>query len=530
MNTASEQAVTRSLFALGLASLALLPAWDAVTSLPGADRGWAAWGWLAGATAVLAAAVRWRPRQGPAAWALGLPLAFLLGLMLVDTAAFLVVHLKTQAVVWAGGHYLQWRKATLIAMPVAAVMTLMWMAWRGWRASLRTARHLATQGCTMLAALPLVFSASYLFAGKTSDAWSPSAAAAATPGPRHTTVVLIFDELDDRVLAQHIDRLPHLRRLQRKALSASSMYPPANYTTESLPGMLSGGDYDYTSYTRSEIHVQAKGSSDWLRLSSQSTLLSDAVSRGEKVDVIGWHLPYCSVFKGLRSCWDDAAWRAPGSQVPLPVWLHGHSRMLGTFEQWQLRGLEDDLSAYSKAFFGAPSNYRLRRIGEIFEAQSQRLLQVLALGDSDLVFAHLTCPHPPSMAAAEVDTLDVFEAYAQNLTRCDQLLGQVQSVLAQRSAGHALILTSDHWFRALDWQAQGKPLVVPRQRETVPFYVQLNDADGSLHSTNHTANTRLLPKLVAALSQPARVTAPDYGAVRRLIEAETDSETRLRKF
>lgn len=530
MNAGSEQAVTRSLFALGLASLALLPAWDAVTSLPGPDRGWAAWGWLAGATVLLAAAVRWRPRRGPMAWVLGLPVGLLLGVLLVDAAAFLVVHLKSQAVVWAGGHYLQLRMATLVVLPAAAVLALVWMGLRGWGVSLRTAGHLLAQGCTLLAALPLVFSATYLLGRDSAGTVSARAAVAGTATARHTTVVLVFDELDARVLAQHIDRLPHLRQLQRTALSASRMYPPANYTTESLPGMLSGGDYDYTSYTRSEIHVQARGNSDWLRLSTQSTLLSDAVARGERVDVIGWHLPYCSVFKGLRSCWDDAAWRAPGSQVPLPVWLQGHSRVWGSIEQWHLQRLQGDLRAYSKAFFGSPSNYRLRRIGEIFQAQSLRLLQVLARGDSDLVFAHLTCPHPPSMVAGEVDTLDVFEAYVQNLVRCDQLLGHVQSALAQRSAGHALILTSDHWFRALDWQAQGKPLVVPIQRQAVPFYVQLNGADGSAHSTGHTANTRVLRKLVDTLSEPDFVRAPDYGAVRRLIEAEPDSETRLRTF
>lgn len=514
--------------ALGLATLALLPAWDSVVSLPAQDRGWEALAWPAAVTALLTAGLvvvyRWRGHA--ARLLLQLPLVLLLGLLLIDTAAFLVATLRALVEVQAGARYGMVRNGI---MTLAAVAAAAWVV-RGWRQGWRRPVQDATAVVSVLCALPAVFVASYLL-GLASLQAAPSAAPSKAPA-KHTTVVLIFDELDDTVMSKRIESLPNFRRLREHALIAKAMYPAANYTTESLPAMLTGKDYAYTSYSRDEIHVQPADRTTWQAMSKMPSLLSDAVGRGERVDVVGWHLPYCSVFKSLQSCWDDAAWRAPGRAVWLPVWMLGHSRLWARLEQHWLdtrhRGMGGNMREYSRVFFAAPSNYRLRRIGEIYTAQAAAVRQLVTQGRSELIFAHLACPHPPSLTATEVDSQDAFKAYDNNLVQCDRLLGEVLQGLQGRApaTGWSLVVTSDHWFRGHDWLEAGRPLAVPSQRQTVPFLVLLDSGPATGQATFQIATTRVLRKLTTTLATGTAT----YEQVRALIDAQGDGPTRLRSF
>jgi Sulfatase len=513
----------RTAFSLGLCTVALLPAWDAVTSLPASDRTWIPLAWVLGATLVMSAALfvgLMKQRMSPSLrWLLLVPLATLLALMVFDTGSFLYAHVKSLIVIYAGAYYGVARLAALVAIPLTALALLTWCWRKGWRPLVHTAQRMLA----LLAALPLVFTISYLL-----GTGLKFEAGAVDPPAKHVTVLLILDELDANVIDRRIDRLPNLRRLRNTALTASAMYPPANYTSESLPGMLTGVDFEFASYTRGEIHVLPAGQTHWERLSRQTSIFSDASRKGQRVDIVGWHLPYCSVFSGLQSCWDDAAFLAPGQYVPLHDWLRGHSRVLGALDQWRLDRLKGNVREYSRAFFSAPVNYRLRRIGEIFEQQSARLLQILKRGRSELVFAHLACPHPPSLHREDVDRLDIFEAYERNIESCDRLLGDVEQSLEQLGLldGYNLIVTSDHWFRGLDWLAAGSPLVVPSERRTVPFYVKIDRRNGTTHSTSSVTNTRVLRAVLGSLADGRA----DYSKIRSVIEAHGDGATRLRAF
>jgi hypothetical protein len=507
---------------LALGTLALLPAWDSVTSLPAHARSAAALGWVVGGTAVLTAlllamAGAWRAGRNWR-WLVVVGVALPMAWLLLESAAFLLVHLKESLVVAAGGRYLFWRNVLGLAGGAALSGALAWTWWRGWGAL----RAVLSRGLSALGALPLVFVAS-TFLGSPARTASPENAAPAA----RTTVVVVFDELDASVLARHIDRLPNFRRLQATAMSADAIYPPANYTTESLPGMISGQDFEEASYTLDEIHVRPAGQVAWQRMSTAPSIFSDAIAAGQRVDVVGWHLPYCAVFRGLSSCWDDAAFRAPGADVSLVEWMLGHSRWVGWFNDRALERKRSDVREFSKAFFASPVNYRLHHIGEIFQAQRERLLSVLRKRQSEMVFAHLACPHPPSQVRAEVGTLDVFEAYDANLLACDRLLGEVTELLgAQSGAKSTLLVTSDHWFRGLDWQDTKKPMTLPRSRRAVPFYLRIGDADGKSHTTAVVSNTRVLRTLGRAMGTPGF----DYEQARSVIEREGDGTTRLRRF
>lgn len=509
--------------ALGTGTVALLPAWAAVTSLPAHARSAAALAWLVAGSLLLsvlvllaASAVR---QQSRFRWLIVAVVGVPVAVLLFESGAYLYAHMKDSLAVAAGPQYRVWRNIIGMFLLAAAAVTLVWVRRRGWTVLARA----LFSGFGVLAALPVVFVVTVLVAAR-----QPATIDASTAPARNVTVILVFDELDDSVLDKRIADLPNFRRLRETAMSARAMYPPANYTSESLPGMITGDDYAEAIFARGEVHVKPTGQMRWDRMGAGTSMFSDATARGHRVDLIGWHLPYCNMFKGLHACWDDAAFHAPGAEVPLPQWVLGHSRLFGAYYAQYLQRIESDLHAYSIAFFASPTMYRLHRIGRIFERQRQQLLTALSTRRSELVFAHLACPHPPSLRPESLRTMDMFMAYEANLLACDRLLGEVVALLDDSTGVQTttLIVTSDHWFRALDWLDSGRPNTVPATRRPIPFYIRIGDGDGRSQSTSMVTNARAL----RALTRAAGVGDFDYLRARQILESHGDSSTRMRRF
>ncbi|HNJ82003.1 MAG TPA: sulfatase-like hydrolase/transferase [Piscinibacter sp.] len=503
---------------LGLGSLALLPAWDAVLSLPGAARGWTPLAWVLGGTLTLTIALEMcRRASRPARLMLGLAVGAVLAALLFETLAFFYVDLKNSLAVVAGPWY-RWARDLIAAAVLLASGFLLWL---GVRKGASWIRGLLSEALALLAALPAVLVVSYLMPG----AMPPQHESAAQA--RRVVVALVLDELDTSAIDADIANLPNFAAIRARAFSASRMYPPANYTSESLPGMIAGENFEQATYSRRDVHVLPAGSSDWLSLSGRGTLFEDARQRGARAALIGWHLPYCTIVRTAYPCWDDAAYRAPGHSISLPVWLLGHSRLYSAAENRWLDGKAADVREYSRAFLSSAQNYRLQHIGEIFADQHNALLQTLESGRSELVFAHLACPHAPSLHRDQVAKLDMFQAYAANLRVCDRLLGEVLGLLerGRYADGWALAVTSDHWFRGRDWLDAGRPLSTPSARRPVPFYL-LTAGAAAPETTDVTSNSRVLRRLVIDALDPGFMPA----RARSLIESQGDSPTILRRF
>lgn len=503
---------------MGLGSLALVPAWDAVLSLPGSARGWIPLMWVLGGTLVLTAALE-TYRRAPRAvrvW-LGLAVGAVMAALLFEALAFLYVDLKNSLAVVAGPWY-RWARNLIASVVVLAMGSLLWL---GMRNGASWMRGLLTDGLALFAALPAVLVVSYLLPGPT-----PREHESAVPA-RRVVVALVLDELDTIAIDADIANLPNFAAIRAQALGASRMYPPANYTSESLPGMITGENFEQATYSRRDVHVLPAGSTDWLSLSRRGNLFEDAKLLGARGALIGWHLPYCTIVRTVYPCWDDAAYRAPGNSISLPVWLLGHSRLFAAAENRWLDGKVDDVREYSRAFLASAQNYRLQHIGEIFSDQRNVLLQTLEARRSELVFAHLACPHAPSFDREQVPKLDMFQAYAANLRRCDRLLGEVLGLLdrGRYVDGWALVVTSDHWFRGRDWLDAGRPLTTPSERRVVPFYVMTAGATQP-QVTDVLSNSRVLRRLVAAALEPGFTLA----RARSFIESQGDSPTVLRRF
>ena len=114
--------------------------------------------------------------------------------------------------------------------------------------------------------------------------------------------------------------------------------------------------------------------------------------------------------------------------------------------------------------------------------------------DDSLTFVHLNLPHLPAEFAAKVlhlpPTSNVLTQYSRNLQVADQVLGDVvrASMRQSRDCDLLLVVSTDHWFRKIWYQAD-EPEVVQR----VPFIVwRVGETQGLTVSeplsTVHTAN------------------------------------------
>ncbi len=506
--------------ALALSGLCLLPAWDAILVLPGSVRTWEPVSWL-----IIGTLVAWVlaamgmgvwPRMGGAWRALA---AGAVAILLAETSAFLYGDFKSTLTTQLGPSYVFVRNiiAGLVVVMIFAVCVSVW------RLGVRQVLAKLTSSLGILAPLPLVLMTAY-FWGVESAPKEDAAGAIAN----RAVVVLVFDELDDTAISADLNHLPNFAVLRKVGLSATHMYPPANYTSESLPGMLTGEVFQEALYSRSDVHVRHFGESVWHRLSLRGNLLKDSTDLGRRTALVGWHLPYCTFVPQFVSCWDDSRYWAPGGEIGLSEWMLGHSRLYNIYESYRLASLAGDLRNYSREFLASSQMYRLKRIGKIYSEQKEQLLKTLDNRRHELVFAHLACPHPPSLVGEEVNQLDIYEAYARNLRECDGLLGSVMSRLKESgySEGYALIVTSDHWFRGRDWLDAGRPSEEPSHRRKVPFHLLLSGQQKFPGEVDTITNSRVLRQFVGSAAD-AKFTLDD---ARSILARQGDSPTALRKF
>jgi hypothetical protein len=434
-----------------------------------------------------------------------------------DSAIFLLNYFKNTLAILTGSLYRPARNL-ITAMVLLLVLVFLWAVYRrGVSGSLR----LAASGVSLFATLPIVLTASYFMLDSV-----PRSGGRDDPAGR-LVVALVFDELDEDMIDANIASLPNFASLKARSLNATQMYPPANYTSESLPGMITGEFFSDVHYSKSEVYVRPPGQSRWHALSESTGLFSEAARVGARVAIIGWHLPYCKLFRSARSCWDDVAFQSPGSSVSLTTWLMGHSNIIRWFEARSLEEKQGRIKEYSREFLNLSQMYKVQRVGQIFSEQKRRLISTLQARDTELVFAHLACPHPPALDEIVSRQLDMFEAYLLNLRVCDELLGRVVDILstAKFDRGWTLIVTSDHWFRGRDWLETGRPNSMPMMRRPVPFYVASSN-EISEETFEKTANLRSLPKvIVGALDS-------DFSRqrVKDTLSDDGDSQTLLRPY
>lgn len=324
------------------------------------------------------------------------------------------------------------------------------------------------------------------------------------PAPRAGTrlapriVWLLFDELDYRVLFEARPKglaLPELDALAGEALVAVRVEEEADVTLRAVPAMFVGRALaEATPVGPSELVIRTGAAETAQSWAESQHLLAGLLEIGWRTALVGWHHPYCRLFRGYYDACTGV--------------------FMGSIQ------IEDN------APFGAAVQAQARSFDPLFRRRNaigafRRTLaaakRYAANPSFDFVFVHVSVPHEPFIfdRARGRFTVVNFSAagYMDGLALVDRFLGEVRRALedAELMDETTILVTSDHGWRASDVYIDG------RRDNRIPLILRLAGRHRPVRSAEplpaRTVKELLLALARSELSQPDAVA--DWLSMRR---------------
>ncbi len=285
------------------------------------------------------------------------------------------------------------------------------------------------------------------------------AASSGKPGRR--VLWLLFDAMDQRMTFDSrlpSLHLPELDRFRGQSLWASAAYPPARYTSYSIPALLTGRLFQEANpIAPDQILLTPRGGGPAVSWTSLPTIFFDVRKLGLDTRVTGWYHPYCRVFgQELVECTSELGVDSRNTQESYAA----HLGLAGATRFALIQRADDVLSALH-VIAGRPSDLRAQafaqhRHQEQFLAIRKRALDTLPKFTSGLYYIHWPIPHPPGIynrARSSFD-VDLDRTFLDNIALVDRTLGEIRSTM--ETAGiwddTTVIITADHGYRPEVWQ------------------------------------------------------------------------------
>jgi hypothetical protein len=264
------------------------------------------------------------------------------------------------------------------------------------------------------------------------------------PAPRasvlHRRVVwLLFDELDNRILSQQLEELPHFKNLMQTSVVATKAIPPGGPTIRAVPALLTGRPNSASRPAGpARLLLTPIHGGPPAPLLAQDTVFARLTSNGARVAISGWTFPYCRMFSEV-SVWCRDRLLHPMRSHVAKTFLSGLGTWIAT-----LYPISTQQNRHR--------NY-VRMISDAHE---------IADVDYNVAYMHLSVPHSPwywhprqtDMLTAGIEIgYDMFvgktDGYRNNLRLADELLGEILESLRSNAAWNeaTLIIASDHGLR-----------------------------------------------------------------------------------
>lgn len=393
--------------------------------------------------------------------------------------------------------------------------------------ALRTrARRWMRAGLLLLAALPALLVGQVLLRLTLRPAAPPPASQIAS----HRVIWLVFDELDQPILADHLESLPAFRALASQSLVATQAHAPSNYTDLSLPSLWTGTPiFDASSSSRGGLLIRATAQAPWSRTWLKGrTVFEHVHALGQGVHIVGWHLPYCALFPdgpGFTTE-DTSPFAAPGPGQNIFAWMLRDSLIWNQVYALNARRYRHDLDRYEAALENQPKGHLGRRIRNLVDAQEAALENATKDATAALVFGHLGAPHLPLSGTRPSGLAGPQEDYLANLKRCDRFIAAtILPLLQEPSTPTLVIISSDHWFRYAEAKSRNRAESTDPPRRPIPFLVFMSGGQQPpLVPYERGFNTERTRDLVEAFLQGRVQTYPE---ARALMDTWPDTATRL---
>jgi hypothetical protein len=346
----------------------------------------------------------------------------------------------------------------------------------------------------------------------------------AEAGRRPRVVWMIFDEMDYEVaFAERPDglRLPEFDRLRDESLAASGAYPPAGFTELAIPSLLTGARVTSTEVLGpSDLRMQIADRSDTITLADTPTIFTRARDRGLATGAVGWFHPYCRLFgPDLCSCYAATKVLRGPQETNLLEAMIDHALVAADTVPVLGRFVPRHADAVDDFRVSKLSRVKLGHSRALYETLAPRAVRLAADPSVDMVFLHLSVPHPPGIYDRATQTFDVDGkgGYLDNLALADRTLGELRRAMEESGVweGTNVLVTSDHFLRVNLWMSRrvrgpGDRELWARRKEDfrVPFLLKLAGPTGSL-AYDAPFNTVLSHDLTVALMDGAITSYPD---------------------
>lgn len=370
----------------------------------------------------------------------------------------------------------EWIQGVLGAPTSLAVLGLLaWLAWKE-RAHLFEGLRIV-----LIALAPFSLATLSLLGSGAVEAWTRPTSPDPSPsldsnvvehgGSPARTVVLLFDELDERLINPRTRpkqlELPELDRLREESTVFNNATRAGDKTMIAVPALTTGVAVAAAVPlgTRDMELAHEAGKRSWR---NETNIFDAAASGGFGVHIVGWYLPYCRIFSGLDSC----SWQ------PHFLSFGGHSE-----------GLSD-------LFF--ENIYSMSPVGRrrLSAAAYRQILEgaVRAVRQSGLIWVHMPIPHLPSIYNPTTKrttwwATDKLSGYLDNLRLTDETLGTIRRTMGADWDASTVLLISDH-----NWRQSGAFDGASTTR--VPLYVKL--PGGSSRDVDLGTTARIVPFIALA--------------------------------
>lgn len=520
--------IEEALLCLSLAGLMVLSAGDRILALPVKYLRWAhAWQLLLGIFScslvlwLLKRAGRAKTRLGRTARALFLLLPlFWLPDALTSIEGVTTAYLWLMSALNRLGIGMATSRTLVLALVLGGLAFLVYLA-------LRTrAQRWMRKGLLLLSALPVLL----VFQIILRLTIRPATSSQATQINSRRVIWLVFDELDQPILAGHLETLPAFRALASHSLVATQAHAPANYTDLSLPSLWTGRPvFDASSSSRGGLLIRSAAEAPWSRTWLKGkTVFEHVHTLGLGVHIVGWHLPYSTLFPDRPGfiTEDSSPYVAPGPNQNIFAWMFRDSLIWNQVYALNARRYRQNLDRYETALEQQPKGHLGRRIRDLVDAQEAALEDAIRNDSAALVFGHLGAPHLPLSGVRPAGTAGPQDDYLANLARCDQFLGRIILPLIQKpSTSTLVIVSSDHWFRYAEAKAQVIGDQPPSSKRPIPFIVCLPGSPGMITAPYERGfNTIRTRDLVEGFLQGRIHT---YAEAVAMMDGWTDPEPRI---
>jgi hypothetical protein len=313
-------------------------------------------------------------------------------------------------------------------------------------------------------------------------------------GSRPRVVWVVFDELDYEIAFAGRPQgfqLPELDRLRDESLSATNAFPPSGFTEMAVSSLLTGTRVESSRIDGpTDLQLQFAGQSGTVSLSDVPTIFTQARKRGLSTAAVGWYHPYCRLFgPDLCACYHQAREFQRGPQQGgLLDAMAKHARSAAVSIP-ALGGLAAPPSDAIDMVGSDPREWKvsralLERCLLLHEGLIGPAIKLGADPNLDMVFLHLSVPHPPGFYDRSTGEykLDGTSGYLDGLALADRALGEIRRAMEEAGIWNDthFIVTSDHFIRVNIWLRPGRSSaedreLMARRKENfrVPFLVKL---------------------------------------------------------